>query len=138
MADFDLAIIGTGSGNSLVTADFDGKRVAIVEAGTFGGTCLNVGCIPTKMYVYAAEVANTVRARRPVRRGRPAGRGALARHPGPDLRPDRPDRGRRPALPRATGANTTTFLGHAGSPARNSLRIEPATGPSELHAPTRS
>ena len=37
------------------------KRIAIIEAGTFGGTCLNVGCIPTKMYVYAAEVANTIR-----------------------------------------------------------------------------
>ena len=60
MAHFDLAIIGTGSGNSLVTPDFDGKRVAIIESGTFGGTCLNVGCIPTKMYVYAADVANTV------------------------------------------------------------------------------
>jgi mycothione reductase len=61
VADFDLAIIGTGSGNSLVTPDFDDKRVAIIESGTFGGTCLNVGCIPTKMYVYAAEVAATVR-----------------------------------------------------------------------------
>jgi mycothione reductase len=57
---FDLAIIGTGSGNALVTPDFDRKRVAIIESGTFGGTCLNVGCIPTKMYVYAADVANTV------------------------------------------------------------------------------
>ena len=60
VAHFDLAIIGTGSGNSLVTPDFDGKRVAIIESGTFGGTCVNVGCIPTKMYVYAADVANTV------------------------------------------------------------------------------
>ena len=60
MTHFDLAIIGTGSGNSLVTPDFDGKRVAIIESGTFGGTCLNVGCIPTKMYVYAADVANTI------------------------------------------------------------------------------
>jgi mycothione reductase len=58
---FDLAIIGSGSGNSLVTADYESKRVAVIEGGTFGGTCLNVGCIPTKMYVYAAEVANTVR-----------------------------------------------------------------------------
>ncbi len=58
---FDLAIIGTGSGNSLVTADFDDKRVAIIESGVFGGTCLNVGCIPTKMFVYAAEVADTIR-----------------------------------------------------------------------------
>ena len=57
---FDLAVIGSGSGNSLVTPDWDGKRVAIIEHSTFGGTCLNVGCIPTKMYVYAAEVAATV------------------------------------------------------------------------------
>ncbi|UQX88086.1 mycothione reductase [Jatrophihabitans telluris] len=60
MADFDLAIIGTGSGNSVLTPDFDGKRVVIIEEGTFGGTCLNVGCIPTKMFVYAAEVATTI------------------------------------------------------------------------------
>ncbi|HET8602390.1 MAG TPA: mycothione reductase [Marmoricola sp.] len=58
---FDLAIIGSGSGNSLVTPDFDDKRVAIIEHGIFGGTCLNVGCIPTKMYVYAADVADTIR-----------------------------------------------------------------------------
>ena len=58
---FDLAIIGTGSGNSLVTPDFEGKRVAVIEGGTFGGTCLNVGCIPTKMFVYAAEVAASAR-----------------------------------------------------------------------------
>lgn len=59
---FDLIIIGSGSGNSLVTPDFEGKRVAIVEKGVFGGTCLNVGCIPTKMFVYAAEVANSIRS----------------------------------------------------------------------------
>ncbi|MCG8654704.1 mycothione reductase [Yimella sp. NH-Cas1] len=58
---FDLAIIGTGSGNFLVTPEWDGKRVAVIEKGLFGGTCLNVGCIPTKMFVYAAEVATTIR-----------------------------------------------------------------------------
>jgi len=58
---YDLAIIGTGSGNSILDERYDGKRVALLEEGTFGGTCLNVGCIPTKMYVYAAEVAHTVR-----------------------------------------------------------------------------
>jgi mycothione reductase len=60
VAHFDLAIIGTGSGNALVTPDFNDKSVAIIESGSFGGTCLNVGCIPTKMFVYAADVANTV------------------------------------------------------------------------------
>lgn len=60
MESYDLAIIGTGSGNSILDDRYADKRVAICEQGTFGGTCLNVGCIPTKMFVYAAEVANTV------------------------------------------------------------------------------
>lgn len=59
--EFDLIIIGTGSGNSIPGPEFDDQRIAIVEKGRFGGTCLNVGCIPTKMFVYAAEVAETVR-----------------------------------------------------------------------------
>ncbi|MBS4726823.1 mycothione reductase [Mycobacterium sp. SM1] len=61
MENYDLAIIGTGSGNSILDERYASKRVAICEEGTFGGTCLNVGCIPTKMLVYAAEVANTIR-----------------------------------------------------------------------------
>jgi mycothione reductase len=56
-AQFDLVIVGTGSGNSLVTPDLDDWRIAIVEQGVFGGTCVNVGCIPTKMYVYPADLA---------------------------------------------------------------------------------
>ena len=51
----DLIIIGTGSGNSLLTPELDGLDIAIVEEGTFGGTCLNVGCIPTKMLVLPAD-----------------------------------------------------------------------------------
>jgi len=51
----DLIIIGTGSGNSLVTPELDGLDIAIVEEGKFGGTCLNVGCIPTKMLVLPAD-----------------------------------------------------------------------------------
>ncbi|MCP1386613.1 mycothione reductase [Corynebacterium sp. TA-R-1] len=54
---YDLIIVGTGSGNTILTPEFDDKRVAIVEHGAFGGTCLNVGCIPTKMYVLAADTA---------------------------------------------------------------------------------
>ena len=61
MEHFDVAIIGTGSGNSILDERYADKRIAICEQGTFGGTCLNVGCIPTKMFVYAAEVAQTVR-----------------------------------------------------------------------------
>jgi mycothione reductase len=61
METYDLAIIGTGSGNTIADHRYADKRVAICEQGTFGGTCLNVGCIPTKMFVYAAEVAKTIR-----------------------------------------------------------------------------
>lgn len=56
-AHYDLIIIGTGSGNSIPGPEFEDKSIAIIEKGTFGGTCLNVGCIPTKMYVYAADAA---------------------------------------------------------------------------------
>jgi mycothione reductase len=56
---FDLVIVGTGSGNSILDSRFAGWRVAIVERGTFGGTCLNVGCIPTKMFVHTADLAAT-------------------------------------------------------------------------------
>jgi mycothione reductase len=54
---YDLAVIGTGSGNSIVNEGFTDQRVALLERGVFGGTCLNVGCIPTKMFVYPADVA---------------------------------------------------------------------------------
>lgn len=53
---FDLIILGTGSGNSLVTPELADRDIAILERGRFGGTCLNVGCIPTKMYVYPSDV----------------------------------------------------------------------------------
>jgi mycothione reductase len=58
---FDLVILGTGSGNSIVSEEFDDWSVAIVEEGVFGGTCLNRGCIPTKMLVHAADVAEYAR-----------------------------------------------------------------------------
>ncbi|MQA61297.1 MAG: mycothione reductase [Actinophytocola sp.] len=59
MTHYDLVIIGTGSANSILDERFAGWRVAIVEKGVFGGTCLNVGCIPTKMFVHAADVARS-------------------------------------------------------------------------------
>ncbi|MEG9247716.1 mycothione reductase [Arthrobacter sp. Soc17.1.1.1] len=58
MTHYDLAIIGSGSGNTLVSPEWDDRQVVLVEGGTFGGTCLNVGCIPTKMYVYPAGLAS--------------------------------------------------------------------------------
>jgi len=127
---FDLAIIGSGSGNSLVTPDFDHKRVAVIEGGTFGGTCLNVGCIPTKMFVYAADVATTVRE---------AGRfGVDATLDGvrwADVR-DRvfgridpiSDGGRRY---RQDGPNTTAYLGHATFIGDRTLTVDLGDGRQE-------
>ncbi|KQU02796.1 mycothione reductase [Rhodococcus sp. Leaf7] len=57
---FDLAIIGSGSANTILDERFDGLSVAMFEESIFGGTCINVGCIPTKMFVYAAEVARAI------------------------------------------------------------------------------
>ena len=57
MRHFDLCVIGSGSGNSIVDSQFDDLSVALIDKGErFGGTCLNVGCIPTKMFVYPAEL----------------------------------------------------------------------------------
>ncbi|MFC9689870.1 mycothione reductase [Kribbella sp. NPDC056951] len=59
MTHYDLVVIGTGSGNTIVNHRFADWKVAIVERGVFGGTCLNKGCIPTKMFVHTADVAAT-------------------------------------------------------------------------------
>lgn len=57
MRHFDLAIIGSGSGNTLIDERLDDLDIALVSEGVFGGTCLNVGCIPTKMFVLPADHA---------------------------------------------------------------------------------
>ena len=57
--DYDLMVIGAGSGGvraARKSAEF-GARVAVVEEAALGGTCVNVGCIPKKLYVYASEYA---------------------------------------------------------------------------------
>jgi glutathione reductase (NADPH) len=57
--DYDLFVIGTGPGGSATAkqAATYGKRVAIAEQETIGGTCVNRGCIPKKFIVYAADFA---------------------------------------------------------------------------------
>ena len=55
--DYDLLVIGAGSGGvraARISAEL-GARVAVVEERALGGTCVNVGCIPKKLYVYASE-----------------------------------------------------------------------------------
>lgn len=57
MQHFDLVVIGAGSGGvrSARMAAAQGKKVAIIENRYLGGTCVNVGCVPKKMFVYASE-----------------------------------------------------------------------------------
>lgn len=96
---YDLLILGSGSANTIPGAEFEDQSIALVEEGVFGGTCLNVGCIPTKMFVHTANVA---------RQARDAGRlGVDLRLESVDwpaireriFRPERPDLGRRQGLP---------------------------------------
>lgn len=54
---FDLIIVGSGSGNSIPDYLSD-WNIALVERDVFGGTCLNRGCIPSKMFVLPAELAH--------------------------------------------------------------------------------
>ena len=61
--EFDIVILGAGSGGyacALRAAQL-GLSVALVEKGNLGGTCLHVGCIPTKALLHAAEVADSAR-----------------------------------------------------------------------------
>ena len=63
MADFDVLVLGAGSGGyacALRAAQL-GLRVGLVEKDKLGGTCLHVGCIPTKALLHAAEVADSTR-----------------------------------------------------------------------------
>jgi mercuric reductase len=54
---FDLAVIGAGSAgfSAAITAAEQGARVALIGHGTIGGTCVNVGCVPSKTLIRAAE-----------------------------------------------------------------------------------
>jgi pyruvate/2-oxoglutarate dehydrogenase complex dihydrolipoamide dehydrogenase (E3) component len=63
MPQFDAIIIGTGQAGPALAGRLTGagKRVAIVERGRFGGTCVNTGCTPTKTLVASAYAAHLAR-----------------------------------------------------------------------------
>jgi mycothione reductase len=59
---FDLIVIGSGSGLDVANAVFQqGLKVAIIEKDRMGGTCLNRGCIPSKLLIHSADVAETIK-----------------------------------------------------------------------------
>jgi dihydrolipoamide dehydrogenase len=57
MEQFDVLVIGSGSGMNVASTAVDqGFKTALVDSGPMGGTCLNRGCIPSKMLIYTADV----------------------------------------------------------------------------------
>lgn len=61
MEKFDVLVIGSGSGMIIASAAVNqGFKTAVVESGPMGGTCLNRGCVPSKMLIYPADVAVTI------------------------------------------------------------------------------
>jgi mycothione reductase len=62
MERFDVIVIGSGSGMLVASAAVEqGFRTALVEHGRMGGTCINVGCVPSKMLIYPADVIAKVK-----------------------------------------------------------------------------
>lgn len=61
---FDLAVIGAGSAgfSAAITAAEAGARVALIGYGTIGGTCVNVGCVPSKAMIRAVETLHSAKA----------------------------------------------------------------------------
>lgn len=61
--NFDLVVLGGGSGgySAAIRASELGMNVALIEKNKLGGTCLHVGCIPTKAMLHSAEVADYAR-----------------------------------------------------------------------------
>ena len=56
--DYDLIVIGAGSGGVRLArmSAQRGARVAVVESRYLGGTCVNVGCVPKKLFVYGSHM----------------------------------------------------------------------------------
>ncbi|MDF2113980.1 bifunctional organomercurial lyase/mercury(II) reductase MerBA [Roseiarcaceae bacterium H3SJ34-1] len=60
---YDLAVIGAGSAgfSAAITAVDQGAQVALIGSGTIGGTCVNIGCVPSKTLIRAAETLHNAR-----------------------------------------------------------------------------
>jgi mycothione reductase len=62
MEQFDVLVVGSGSGMLVASAAVDqGFKVALVDQGKMGGTCINVGCVPSKMLIYPADILATLK-----------------------------------------------------------------------------
>ena len=142
---FDIALIGSGSGNSFPGPEFAEKSIVYIDRGVgpehvFGGTCLNLGCIPTKMFVHTADIAQNARAEHaekfgveatlggvdfPSVRERIFGRIDPISHGGEEYRETHPD-----------NANLTLIRGTARFTAPKRLEVETDVGTREITADT--
>jgi len=62
MKEYDLIVIGTGAGMNVASNAYSqGMKVAVIDNGPLGGTCLNRGCIPTKIILYPADVVQILK-----------------------------------------------------------------------------
>jgi dihydrolipoamide dehydrogenase len=67
MKEYDLIVIGSGAGMNVASEAYSrGMNVAVIDNGPLGGTCLNRGCIPTKIILYPADVVQILRDAREV------------------------------------------------------------------------
>jgi mycothione reductase len=58
---FDVIVVGSGSGMLVASVAVEqGFKVALIEQGKMGGTCINVGCVPSKMLIYPADILATI------------------------------------------------------------------------------
>ena len=65
MREYDIVVIGSGSGAIVAErALTSGLKTAVIDKGPLGGTCLNVGCIPSKMLIYPADVVTMIQGAR--------------------------------------------------------------------------
>ncbi|KAJ3115075.1 hypothetical protein HDU96_001239 [Phlyctochytrium bullatum] len=59
--EYDILVVGSGAGSKITRPAADlGYKVAVIEKGPLGGTCLNRGCIPSKMLIHPADVMSTI------------------------------------------------------------------------------
>ncbi|RUP86772.1 mycothione reductase [Dermabacter sp. HSID17554] len=142
---FDIALIGSGSGNSFPGPEFAEKSIVYIDRGVgpeniFGGTCLNLGCIPTKMFVHTANIAQNARREHAEKFGVDAELGGVGfpavrerifsridpiSHGGEEYRAAHPD-----------NANVTLLRGTARFVAPKRLAVETDNGTREITADT--